>query len=121
MVLVGEGHPRAGEKMFPVEALAAEPYIDICSNQETDADQVLARYGVEPNTKFTTSDRYAAHELVRAGLGVTLVNETQILPEQQGIRAIPLSPPQMVEIGLACLPQATLATRRFIRFWKEGN
>ena len=58
-------------------------------------------FGVEPNTKFTTSDRYAAHEMVRAGLGVTLVNETQILPERQGIRAIPLAPAQMVEIGLA--------------------
>lgn len=121
MVLVGEGHPLAGEKMFPIEALATEPYIDICSNQETDANQILARFGVEPNTKFTTSDRYAAHEMVRAGLGVTLVNETQILPERQGIRAIPLAPAQMVEIGLACLPQATLATRRFIRFWKEGS
>ena len=52
---------------------------------------------------------------------MTLVNETQILPERQGIRAIPLAPAQMVEIGLACLPQATLATRRFIRFWKEGS
>lgn len=120
MVLVDERHPMAGEKMFPIEALAGESYIDICSSQETDANQILARYGVEPNTKFTTSDRYAAHEMVRAGLGVTLVNETQILPEHKGIRAIPLSPPQTVEIGLGCLPQATLATRRFIRFWKDG-
>lgn len=120
MVLVSEQHPFAQKSMFPIQRLARDPYIDIYPNQETDASRLLQCYGVEPNTKFTTSDRYAAHEMVRAGLGVTLMNETQILPDQQGICAIPLSPAQTLEIGMACLYHPTLATKRFVEFWQSG-
>lgn len=120
MVLVSRQHPLAGQDAFPIDRLSREPYIAIYPNEETDASRVLARYGVEPNTKFTTSDRYAAHEMVRAGLGVTLLNETQLLPNLTGLCALPLSPACTLEIGMACLTRPTLATQRFIEFWQRG-
>lgn len=121
VVLVSRQHPLAGQTSFPIKRLSREPYIAISPNEETDASRLLHRYGVEPNTKFTTSDRYAAHEMVRAGLGVTLLNETQLLPNREGLCALPLSPFHPLELGMAYLPHPTLATQRFIEFWQQGQ
>jgi len=119
MALVSSKHSLAKKKAFPIEAFSTEFYIDIYPNQETDSAVLLNRYNIKPNTKFTTSDRYAAHEMVGAGLGVTLLNEALILEKKSNIRVLPLDPPQSVEIGMVCLPNPTLATRRFIDFMQE--
>lgn len=119
MALVSSDHALAKHPAFPIESFGTEPYIDIHPNQETDSAILLNRHGIKPNAQFTTSDRYAAHEMVKAGLGVTLLNETQILGQQNGICVLPLRPPQFVEIGMVCLPYPTLATKRFIDFMQE--
>ncbi|MCI9577622.1 MAG: LysR family transcriptional regulator [Oscillibacter sp.] len=121
MALVSSTHPLAREDAFPIEAFATENYINIYPGQETDAAMLLSRYGIYPNTRFTTSDRFAAHSMVSAGLGVALLNETQILTKEKGIRILPLNPPQSVEIGMVCLPIPTLATKRFIEFMQETS
>ena len=119
IALISAQHPLACAKVFPIRLFASEPYIDIYHNSGTDSSILLQRFNIEPNTKFTTSDRYAAHEMVSAGLGVTLINETQLLTAQQNVRALPLDPPQTLEIGMACLTHPTLATRCFILFMQE--
>lgn len=121
MALVSSSHTLAKDSTFPIEAFATEPYIDIHPNQETDSAILLNRHRIKPNVQFTTSDRYAAHEMVEAGLGITLLNETQILDKRKGICVLPLNPPQSVEIGMICLPNSTLATKRFIDFMQEAT
>lgn len=99
--------------------LKEEPYIDIYPNRDSDSSRLLKGAGIKPNTRFTTSDRYAAHEMVAAGLGITVINETLAI-KRDDIKILPLDPPQNLSIGLACLPNPTLSTRRFIGFMQES-
>lgn len=93
--------------------------IDIYPNRDSDSSRLLKGAGIKPNTRFTTSDRYAAHEMVAAGLGFTVINETLAI-KRDDIKILPLDPPQNLSIGLACLPNPTLSTRRFIGFMQES-
>lgn len=116
MALVSLDHPLAGADAFPLSAFATEPFIQIYPGQETDNSRLFARCGITPNIRFTTLDTYAAHAMVEAGLGVTLSNDI-IAREWTGrIRALPLDPPQTVDIGLAGLPVPSPAARRFLSF-----
>ncbi|MBE6028811.1 MAG: LysR family transcriptional regulator [Clostridiales bacterium] len=118
-----ESHPLAKKKSFPVKAFGTEDFIELYPGKETDNSQMLRRNGVVPNVKYSTSDNYAAYAMVAAGLGVTCTNA--IIGESfvQGVRYLPLSPRQPVEIGIA-LPKKTEmspAARRFAEFARERS
>lgn len=109
----------ADKDRVSLSILKEEPYIDIYPNRDSDSSRLLKGAGIKPNTRFTTSDRYAAHEMVAAGLGFTVINETLAI-KRDDIKILPLNPPQNLSIGLACLPNPTLSTRRFIGFMQES-
>ena len=106
-------------KRVSLAALQSEPYIDIYPNSDSDSSRLLKSAEIKPNTRFTTSDRFAAHEMVAAGLGVTVINEALAI-KRKDIKILPLDPPQNLSIGLACLPNPTISTKRFIGFMQEA-
>lgn len=116
-----ENHPLAGRKSFPVEAFATEDFIELYPGKETDNSQMLQRNGVTPRVRYTTSDNYAAYVMVAAGLGVTCTNAIIGESFKEGVRYLPLSPKQPVEIGIAIPGQKELspAARRFAEFARE--
>lgn len=118
VAMVSANSPYADKDRVPLSILKEEPYIDIYPNRDSDSSLLLKRAGIKPNTRFTTSDRYAAHEMVAAGLGITVINQTLTI-KRDDIKILPLDPPQELIIGLACLPNPTLSTRRFIGFMQE--
>ncbi len=113
-----EKHPLAKGKTFPVEAFAREDFIELYPGKETDNSQMLRRNGVVPRVKYSTSDNYAAYAMVAAGLGVTCTNAILGEAFREGVRYLPLSPRQTVEIGIAIPGKKELspAARRFAEF-----
>lgn len=113
-----EKHPLAKGKTFPVEAFAREDFIELYPGKETDNSQMLRRNGVVPRVKYSTSDNYAAYAMVAAGLGITCTNAILGEAFREGVRYLPLSPRQTVEIGIAIPGKKELspAARRFAEF-----
>ena len=121
LACVPEKHPRAKRKTFPVEAFAAEDFIELYPGKETDNSQMLQKNGVTPNVRYSTSDNYAAYVMVAAGLGVTCTNAIIGESFKEGVRYLPLSPKQNVEIGIAIPGKKEMspAARRFAEFARE--
>ena len=116
-----EKHPLAKRKKFPVEAFAAEDFIELYPGKETDNSRMLEKNGVAPRVTYATSDNYAAYVMVAAGLGVTCTNAIIGESFKEGVRYLPLSPKQTVEIGIA-LPkkkEMSPAAKRFAEFARE--
>lgn len=121
LACVPENHPMAKKKSFPLKAFATEDFIELYPGKETDNSQMLQRNGIKPNTQYTTSDNYAAYVLVSAGLGVTCTNAIIGESFKEGVRYLPLSPKQTVEIGIAVPEKKEMspAAKRFADFARE--
>lgn len=121
MVWVPRGHPAETAGRFFQADLETVPYIEMYPGQETDESLFRAQHGICPDTRYATSDVYAACAMVEAGLGVALMNG--LLPPAEGsaVSMVPLDPPQFVEIGLATSAPAVSspAAKRFAAFAEE--
>ena len=78
--------------------------------------RVFARCGITPNLKFSTMDSLATYSMVVAGLGLAMNNALNGRAFAGGVRILPLDPPQLVEIGVAALPDLSPAARTFLDF-----
>ena len=78
--------------------------------------RVFARCGITPNLKFSTMDSLATYSMVEAGLGLAMNNALNGRAFAGGVRILPLDPPQLVEIGVAALPDLSPAARTFLDF-----
>lgn len=100
----------------PVAAFAREPYIEIYPGMDIDNLRVLKACKVQPNTRFSTMDSYAACAMVEAGLGITMNNGMNRPTVDDGIKIVPLDPPQKVMVGIAAMRDLSPAAERFLDF-----
>ena len=114
-------HPKAGHKTFPVQDFATEDFIELYPGKETDNSQMLKRNGITPHIKYSTSDNYAAYAMVAAGLGIACTNAIIGKSFMDGVRYLPLSPKQTVEIGIAMPKKDKMspAAKRFAEFARQ--
>ena len=98
VALLPLNHPLAGEKSVSAEIFAREPYIEIYNGRETDNSHCFASRGIKPNISFSTPDSFVAWSMVKAGLGIALVN--RVISEElgEGTVCLPLEPPEKVDI-----------------------
>ena len=113
---VPAGHPLAAGASLPVAAFETESCIETYPGTDIDNARVFRRCGVHPNIRFSTRDSYATYAMVEAGLGISMNNALNGLALSGTVRILPLDPPQTVEIGVASLPDAAPAARRFLEF-----
>ena len=102
LAVLPRNHPLAGAAAFPLERLSEEAYIEIHPGRETDNSRLLSALEIRPRVRFACGDSLAALSLVEAGLGVTLVNALLLENWHGRTAALPLEPPQELEIGIAC-------------------
>ncbi len=114
--VVPADHPLAGGRAFPLERFSEEPFIDILPGEETDNSRLFREAHIQPRVRFACRDSLSALTMVEAGLGVTLVNALLLEGWRGKTAALPLSPPQEVEIGIAVpsLEAVSPAGRRFL-------
>ena len=80
--------------------------------------RMLQQLQIRPKIRFATSDSRAAIAMVRAGLGITLLNDILTADLADGAAGLPLDPPQSVHLGIA-LPEeehVSPAAKRFITY-----
>lgn len=91
-------HPMAQAKSVPATIFEREPYIEIHTGLQTDNTLCFNSRGIVPNLSFSTPDSIIACGMVRAGLGVALVNGVIADELQGGVAYVPLEPPENVDI-----------------------
>lgn len=116
MALLSENHPMTKLTEFPIEYFESEPYITTYPGMDVDSARVFAKCGIRPNTQITTTDSIATCSMVEAGLGVTMNNRINAISWKGRIKALPLFPPQTVEIGIAHDNEPAPAAKKFLEF-----
>lgn len=114
VAVVSSANPLAQKKAFPISACAVQPYIFTYPNADSDSARTMNKNGVVPNIRYTTRDSLATLSMVRADLGMTLINQITTRGwENEGITALPLRPRQMIEIGIGLTEDASPAILEF--------
>lgn len=120
VVLLPPGHPCSTLDRVPVEELERSPYIETYPGRDVDNIRMLHRNGIRPGTVFESNDVFATVSMVRAGIGIALLNEIgcEFVGDRICIRR--LSPPQKVTIGIASLKKTAPATGLFLEALKKA-
>lgn len=123
VAIVAKDSPYASKAAFNLRDFEKEPFIEVYTGQETDNSLLLDEKRIKPNIKYRTHDPYAAYAMVEAGLGVTLTNKIWLDTLGDGVVALPLTSPHVVNIGIAMQPEeiASPAAKRFFQFFSAHN
>lgn len=91
LAIVSENSPLADKKEISIPELADVPFIVPCEGSEYDIGRLFQLTRIQPNVRFDLGDDYAAIELVRRDLGVTILPALVMLDMPvDGIRKIPI-------------------------------
>jgi len=107
-VLVPPGHRLRAQMAVTPRGLREEGFI---MEKTQCALQILEMAGIEPSRtrphiRYQASDSATILAMVREGLGITLVPRKMLPKKLAGVVALPLDPPQHLQIGLAVTSQA---------------
>lgn len=116
VAMVPASNPLAKQDKLPLKALEKEPFIDTFSGQDNDNSRTFARCGIHPNTQYESMDVDATYAMVAAGLGITTTNNVNCRGADEHICVLPLDPPQIIEIGLACGKTMAPAGEAFLQY-----
>ena len=89
----------------------------------SDNSRMIAQMGITPDIRFGCPDGLAAMAMVKAGLGIAIMNQLIVDSLEPGgeVRVMPLDPEQYVDIGIGVTRKDMIspAAARFIAYAKE--
>ena len=111
-------HPFAGRDSFPIKQVEHENFILSSSGREAEILDMLDKYDVHPEIKFTTYDTPVNMAMVQRGLGVSICNELSAARWNDYLVKLPLDPPQQVTFGIAysSYERLTPVARKFLDY-----
>ncbi|MBO4880913.1 MAG: LysR family transcriptional regulator substrate-binding protein, partial [Firmicutes bacterium] len=120
------GHPLAGRKVFPAEALARETFIRPEEGSDFEVAGILERLGIRPAEVYTVQGDETILAMVSAGLGVAVMPELMLENCAYPLAACSLEGDFTREIAVCVKDREAVSrsTRLFIEFtkaWVEQN
>lgn len=64
-------------------------------------NDLLAKFSLHPNTRFSTRDGFSTYKMVAAGLGVSFNQRLISRDWVKEVAELPLDPPQFITLGIA--------------------
>ena len=115
IAVVPEDHRLADAKVYPISECEKDNFIMTSWGKDIEIQNILRKYYLTPNIRYTTYDTPATLAMVRMGLGVTFVNELSAQYWNEHLVKLPLDPPQKVEFGIAYTSKEhmTAAAKKF--------
>lgn len=98
VAMLPPNHPFAHNKSVSATIFETEPYIEIHTGLQTDNTLCFNERGITPNLSFSTPDSFIACGMVKAGLGVALVNRVVTGEMSDAVVYLPLDPPEYIDI-----------------------
>lgn len=112
------GHPLTRKDLLRPQDLDAQPFMLLEHGGKTEVSELLEKYRVKPDIRFTTWDDYAILSMVESGLGIGVLPRLILrrIPYRVEIRSF--TEPFFREIGLVRKSgvASSVAVRRFIRY-----
>ena len=105
-----------GGNAFPVEFFNGQEFLMPSMGVDKDILRVLNEHGVTPQIRTTPVSDSAVISLVEHGLGVSVLSRLVLRGRQDSVRALPLLPRAVRELGIAARPHRELRpiARKFI-------
>ena len=116
VALLPEGHKLAKRKIFSAKFAETEAYIVTCPGLDIDGTRYLDKHGIKPNVQFSTMDIQATYAMAAAGMGVSITNQINSLPDYEGVCHRKLVPAELIEIGLAWEKSLSPVAGKFLKF-----
>ena len=114
-------HPLAGQDRIPLEALMEQEFIMPMPDYDGEIRSLLDRLPRWPNVRFYACSDYAIMNLVKEGLGVSVLPELLLENYPHRVTALPLDPPQWRMLGLGVPQTQSISpmTRNFIHYVEQ--
>ena len=106
-----------GDNAFPIEFFNGQEFLMPSMGFDKDILRVLNEHGVAPLIRTTQVSDSAVISMVEHGLGVSVLSRLVLRGRQNSVRALPLAPRAVRELGIAARPKRELRpiVRRFIQ------
>lgn len=123
LVVMPETHPLADLPVFPVTALCDYPFMLMEKGEKAEISQLLAKYNITPDIRFTTWDDYAIMSMVESGLGISILPQLILKRIPYHVVTKKLDVPAYREICLALKDRntASVAVKRFLDYLDYRN
>ncbi len=119
--VIPEEHPLASKESISPKDLNDQPFILQAYGRDADVVDLLGRFGVKPQIKFTTIETDTAFAMVEHGFGIVVTNELTIHERLSKAVVRPFDPPQFITEGiyLNSMENVSPMVRRMIEFLKD--
>lgn len=121
VVVIPAGHPLAKRSAIRPAELSSEPFILSGGGSRPLIEEVFRSAGVRLNVRYRLQQVLSILEIVRRGLGVSVVAELALPEDCKGLSIVPFEPRVVRRIGLAVRDRnnLSLASRAFFEFVQE--
>jgi DNA-binding transcriptional LysR family regulator len=121
VAVIPEKHPLARKSAIRPGDLASEPFILSGGGSRPLIEEVFRSAGIRLNVRYYLQQMLSILEIVRLGLGISIVAELALPQDCNGLSIIPLEPRVVRQIGLAVRDRNNLspASRAFFEFVQE--
>lgn len=118
MVVLPKNQILAKEENIDIKKLNSEPFLLLEHGGKTEVSNLLDKYNVKPNIKFTTWEDFAIMAMVEKGLGVSILPSLILENIPYDIEIRPLKIPFYRDIGIAMKDKKRLtpAAKKFIEY-----
>ena len=118
LAVIPENHPLAECEKFPSAQLEQEPFLLLEKGGRSDVTDMLKKYGISPNVRFTLWDDYAVMSMVESGLGISVLPELILKRAPYNILIKELDVPAWRDIGFAFRDgkTASAAMKKFMEY-----
>lgn len=116
LAVIPDDHRLASCDKFPITAFENQPFMMLEKGGNYEITELLDKYRVKPDIRFTTWDDYAIMSMVENGLGIAILPELILKRIPYHIITKPIDVPAYRNIGLAYRNRKllSLAAERFV-------
>ena len=120
MVVLPQGHPLTLKEKINIHDLEGHPFMLLEHGGRTEVTELLEKYHVHPEIRFTTWEDYAIMAMVEKGLGIGILPEMILRRIPYNIEIRSLTEPYYREIGIAVKNKKMMspAVSRFFQYLK---
>ncbi len=95
-------HPLAKRSAIRPEEFASEPFILPASGSGPLIEEMFRSAGIRPNVRYRLQQVLSILEIVRRGLGVSVIAELALPQDREGLSIVPFEPRIVRRIGTRC-------------------
>ena len=121
MAVLPVGHPLAGQKTLPIQALANEHFLLVDSDYRELVAAAFRKAGLRPHVPYWIQDDYTIMSMVEQGLGISIMPELVLQRTAYQICCIPLENMPSRELGLVTREGESLSwvSQKFMKMVRD--